>query len=74
MTRFYTVDESKFYFNNARDAIDAVSAFEEQTAQAWEYHITSIGDDIYTVAANRIDDGQPRTRGYLGYVHISEPA
>ena len=42
-------------FASARDAIDAVSAFEEATREEWEYEIHLFDDDgNYVVKANAL--------------------
>ena len=70
MPTFSIEDDPEFY-KSARDAIDAVSAFEAETLATWEYRIESDGAEHWFVRVNRIDDDQPRTRGYLATKGVS---
>jgi hypothetical protein len=53
-------------FGSARDAIDAVSAFEASSLHDWEYALQCVTDDpghIYVVRLNCLTG--TRVRGYL---------
>jgi hypothetical protein len=55
-------------FEDARDAIDAVSTFESSTELFWEYHIEPVGSagGKWTVRAVQVDGGVDR--GWLNPV------
>lgn len=62
----FTVSDRAHWFDSARDAIDAVSAFEANAVDDWEYRLeASFRDDAlhYRVNLNNLSD--TRQRGYL---------
>lgn len=60
------VSTIQFRFDSARDAIDAISAFESRITDDWEYQIQCVGEVLgetkWEVRANCLVD---HTRGYV---------
>ena len=63
----YRVTDHPIRFSSARDAIDAISAFEASTTEDFEYQISAVNDrGEYTAAANALHKiGDKFVRGYL---------
>lgn len=58
----YCASTEPHNFDSARDAIDAVSAFESQTLSDWEYHIETTGA-AWRVKVNCLEGRL--SRGYI---------
>jgi hypothetical protein len=63
----FRVSDQPIRFDSARDAIDAISAFEAATLEDFEYEVRAVNDDgQYVAAANAlIRIGGKFVRGYL---------
>ena len=64
---YITITRTEYVWQSARDAIDAVSAFEASTLDDWEYEIRAIDDDgTYVVLVKPLLYAKGlRERGYL---------
>jgi len=54
LVRHVTATVDPHRFNDARDAIDAASAFEAETLKDWNYAITINSDETYTVEVRSV--------------------